>query len=145
MLCGMKRWDKVWCICHGFIQQQRAAVSSGRLWCDVNGSLSCISLWIGMLVHDLHVLLANSRDEETAKSCGPCVALWLNVLGSIGIASTPESVELQTGQTKIHIPATWIFALLPWEYAQGLYSRSAQSAGAERHQTSSHRRLDQSA
>jgi hypothetical protein len=27
----------------------------------------------------------------------------------------------------------------------GLYSRSAQSAGAERHQTSSHRRLDQPA
>ena len=144
MLCGMKRLDKVWCISHGFIQQQRAAVSLGPLSCDVNGSLSCISLYISKLLHDLHVQVAKTKDEETAKSCGPCArALWSNVLGSIGIASTSGSVELQTGQTKIQIPATWIFALLPWEYAQGLYSRSAQSAGAERHQTSSHRCLDQ--
>ncbi|CAP79478.1 hypothetical protein PCH_Pc19g00620 [Penicillium rubens Wisconsin 54-1255] len=61
--------------------------------------------------------VAKTRDEETAKSCGPCArALWSNVLGSIGIASTSGSVELQTGQTKIQIPATWIFALLPWGY-----------------------------
>ena len=86
-----------------------------------------------MLVHDSHVLLANTRDEEMTKSCGPCVALWLTVLGSIGIASTSGSVELQTCQAKIHIPATRIFALLPWEYAQRLYSRSAQSTVAERH------------
>ena len=62
-----------------------------------------------MLVHDLHVQVAKSRDEETANSCGPCArALWSNVLGSIGIPSTSGSVELQTGQAKIHIPATWI-------------------------------------
>jgi hypothetical protein len=53
-----------------------------------------------MLVHDLHVLLAKTRDEEMTKSCGPCVALWLTALGSIGIASTSGSVELQTGQAK---------------------------------------------
>jgi hypothetical protein len=59
------------------------------------------------------------HDSEPLTSHESGRALWSNVLGSIGIASTSGSVELQTGQNKIHIPATWIFALLPWEYAQG--------------------------
>ena len=78
--------------------------------------------------------MAETGDEETAKNCGPCArALWSNVLGSIGIPSTSGSVALQTGQAKIHIPETWIFARLPWKYAQRLYSRSAQSTVAEGH------------
>ena len=37
---------------------------------------------------------SKTRDEETAKSCGPCArALWSNVLGSIDIASSSGSVE----------------------------------------------------
>jgi hypothetical protein len=64
-------------------------------------SLSIISLQIDELVHHLHTLVAKSRDEETAKGCGPCAcALWSNVLGSIGIASPSRSVKFQTGQTK---------------------------------------------
>jgi hypothetical protein len=64
-------------------------------------SLSFISLQIDELIHYLHTLVAKSRDEETAKSCGPCAcALWSNVLGSIGIASPSRSVKFQTGQTK---------------------------------------------
>ncbi|CRL31145.1 unnamed protein product [Penicillium camemberti] len=40
--------------------------------------------------------VAKATDEETAKSCSPCArALWSNVLGSIEIASTSGSVELQ--------------------------------------------------
>jgi len=63
-------------------------------------------------MHDSHVLVAKTRDEETAKSCGPCArALWSNFLGYIGIASSSGSVEFRTGQAKIHKPATWIFAL----------------------------------
>ena len=37
-----------------------------------------------------------ARDEETAKSCGPCArALWSNILGSIGIAPSSGSVEFR--------------------------------------------------
>ena len=52
-----------------------------------------------------------TRDEETAKSCGPCARALSNFLGYIGIASSSGSVELQTGQDKTHIPATWMLAL----------------------------------
>lgn len=99
--------------------------SVGGIWCDVNVPLSFISLSIGGKIYDSHVLVANTGDEGTAKSCGPCArALWSNV-GSIGIASSSGSVESQTGQAKVHIPATGIFALLLWEHTQWLYSRSA--------------------
>ncbi|CAP79431.1 hypothetical protein PCH_Pc19g00150 [Penicillium rubens Wisconsin 54-1255] len=74
---------------------------------------------IGEIIHDSHGRAAKTTDEETAKSCSPCArALWSNVLGSIEIASTSGSVELQTGQAKIHISAAWIVAFLPWEYAE---------------------------
>lgn len=64
-------------------------------------SLSFISLQIDELIHHLHALVAKSRKEETAKSCGPCAcALWSNILVSIGIASPSKSVEFQTGQAK---------------------------------------------
>jgi len=65
--------------------------------------------------------------------------LWSNV-GSIGIASSLASVEFQTGQAEVHIPATCIFALLPRGYIQGLSGRSTQSTAAAAR--SSHRHLD---
>jgi hypothetical protein len=98
--------------------------SLGGIWCDVNVPLSFISLSIGEEIYDSHVLVANTGDEGTAKSCGCARALWSNA-GSIGIASSSGSVEFQTGQAKVHIPATGIFALLLWEHKQWLYSRSA--------------------
>jgi hypothetical protein len=71
------------------------------LWCDVNDSLSVISLYTGETSHDSHDLMANTRDAETAKSCGSCArALWSNVRGSIEIASSSGSVSFQTGRTK---------------------------------------------
>lgn len=42
------------------------------LWCDVNGSLLIFSLQIGEIIHDSHVLVAKTGDEETVKSYGPC-------------------------------------------------------------------------
>jgi hypothetical protein len=90
--------------------------SVGGIWCDVSVPLSFISLSIGEETHDSHVLVANTGDDGTANSCGPCArALWSNV-GSIGIASSSGSVEFQTGQTENHIPATRVFALLPRGY-----------------------------
>jgi hypothetical protein len=96
-----------------------SAVASGALQCDDLGSLSFISFQIGETIHDSHVLVARIRDEETAKSCGPCArALWLNVLGFLKLRRLQDQ---ETGQAKIHIPATWIFEL-SWECTHGLYS-----------------------
>lgn len=64
------------------------------------------------LIHDSHVLVAKTRYKETAKSCGSCaLALWSNVLGSIENRIIFKISGIQTCQAKVHIPATWIFAL----------------------------------
>jgi hypothetical protein len=50
----------------------KGALYPRALWCDVNGSLSFISLQIGGTFHYSHVRVVSTMDEGTAQSCVPC-------------------------------------------------------------------------